>query len=55
MDLPARVVLHQDRGGEGEACDGEDDGDAEIRDYRFFLLLLRAGNLDLRGDEDDEA
>lgn len=55
MDAPAGVVIDQHTCWERAACDEEDDGDAEVADYGIFGRLMRGGDLDLGGDEDDDA
>ena len=55
VDPPAGVVIDQHTCWERAACDEEDNGDAEVADYDLFGRLMRGGDLDLGGDEDDKA
>lgn len=52
MDFPAGIIVQENSGGYGTAVYDEYDGDTEIGDHEFLFALLRRGNLDLRGDED---
>lgn len=55
VDLPARVVVDEHARRQRATGNEEHDGDAQVGDHGLFLCLMRRGDLDLGGYDDDDA